>query len=103
MRYITKLENETIKELEKIIKEEKYYKSRYRAKAILLSHQGKSVNELADIFGCKIRTIYRWFDRFELKEVAGVYELKGRGRKPLLTIENDSKKVKEYIKKNQYK
>lgn len=100
MRYIRTLNNEISKELEKIIKEDKHYKSRYRAQAILLSHQGKSVNELAGIFGCKIRTIYRWFDRFELKGVAGVYELKGRGRKPLLTIENDTKKVKDYIKKN---
>ena len=101
MRYITKLDNETIKELEKIIKEDKRYKSRYRAQAILLSYQGKSVNELADIFGSKIRTIYRWFDRFESKRVEGVYELKGRGRKPILTIENDAKKVKNYIKKTQ--
>ena len=100
MRYITKLDNGTIKELEKIIKEDKRYKSRYRAQAILLSYQGKTVNELADIFGCKIRTIYRWFDSFEEKIVEGVYELEGRGRKPLLTIEDDAKKVKDYIKKS---
>jgi len=99
MRYITELDNETIKELEKIIKEDEHYKSRYRAQAILLSYKGKNVNELADIFGCKIRTIYRWFNQFELRKVEGVYELKGRGRKPLLTIENDGKKVKDYIKK----
>ena len=34
-----------------------------------------------------------------MKEVEGVYELEGRGRKPLFTIENDAKKVKNYIKK----
>ena len=56
MRYIRKLENKTIKDLEKIVKEDKHYKSRYRAQAILLSYQGKNVNELADIFGCKIST-----------------------------------------------
>lgn len=99
MRYIRELDKETIKELERIVKEAKEYKSRYRAQAILLSYQGKSVNELAEIFGCKIRTIYRWLDRFEKKRVEGVYELEGRGRKPLLTIENDAKKVKDYIKK----
>ena len=73
MRYITELDNETIKELEKIVKEDEHYKSRYRAQAILLSYKGKNVNELADIFGCKIRTIYRWFNQFELKKVEGVY------------------------------
>ena len=99
MRYINKLDEEIIKELEEIIKEDKRYKSRYRAQSILLSNQGKSVNELAEIFGCKIRTIYRWFDRFEAEKIEGVYELKGRGRKPILRIEDDGKKVKEYIKK----
>lgn len=99
MRYIEQLDEETIKELEKIVKEDKRYKSRYRAQAILLSHQGKSVNELAEIFGCQIRTIYRWFNRFEAEKVEAVFELKGRGRKAILTIEDDAKKVKEYIKK----
>jgi len=81
------------------VKEDKRYKSRYRAQAILLSYQGKSVNELAEIFGCQIRTIYRWFNRFEAEKVEAVFELKGRGRKAILTIEDDAKKVKEYIKK----
>jgi len=99
MRYIDKLDEVLMKELEIIIKEDKRYKSRYRAQAIILSNQGKSVNELAEIFGCEIRTIYRWFDRFEAEKVEGVYELKGRGRKAILTKEDDAKKVKEYIKK----
>ena len=64
MRYITDIDKETIKELERIMKEDERYKSRHRAHAILLSNQGKKVNELAEIFGCQIRTIYRWFDKF---------------------------------------
>lgn len=100
MRYITEINEETKKELERIIKEDERYKSRYRAQAILLSNQGKNVNELADIFGCKIRTIYRWFDRFEREKIEGIFELKGRGRKPILKVTEDAKRVKEYIKKN---
>ena len=99
MRYITDLNKDTIEALEKIIKDEKRYKSRYRAQAILLSNQRKNINEIAEIFGVKIRTIYRWFDRFEKDNLDGIYELKGRGRKPKLRIENDAKKVQEYIKK----
>ena len=34
MRYITEINEETIKELERIVKEEERYKSRYRAQAI---------------------------------------------------------------------
>ena len=100
MRYINNLEEEMIKELEKINKEAKAYKSRNRAKSILLSNRGKSVKEIANIFECEIRTIYRWFDRFEKEKIEGLFELKGRGRKAKLTIEKDEKKVKEYIKKN---
>ena len=100
MKYITNLDKETINALEIIVKEEERYKSRYRAQAILLSNQRKTVSDIAEIFGVKIRTIYRWFNRFDEDKLDGIYELEGRGRKPLLTIEKDSKKVKEYIKKN---
>jgi transposase len=100
MRYITNIDEETIKELEKIMKEDERYKSRHRAHAILLSNQGKTINELAEIFGCQIRTIYRWFDRFEADKIEGIFELKGRGRKPKLTIEKDAEKVIKHIKKN---
>ena len=72
MRYITELDEEKIKERGRIVKEDERYKSRYRAQAILLSNQGKNINELADIFGCKIRTIYRWFNRFESEKIEGV-------------------------------
>ena len=100
MRYITELDKKTIEALDKIIKDERRYKSRYRAQAILLSNQRKTINEIAAIFGVKIRTIYRWFDRFEKDNLDGIYELEGRGRKSNLTIENDAKKVRGYIKKN---
>ena len=103
MRYIREIKEETIKELERIVKEEERYKSRYRAQAILLSHQGKSINELAEIFGCKIRTIYRWFNSFEAEGIDGIYEKEGRGRKPKLTIEKDKEKILGDIKKAQYK
>ena len=99
MRYITELNKETAEALEAIVKSERRYKSRYRAQAILLSSQRKTVNEIAEIFAVKIRTIYRWFDRFEKEKIAGIYELKGRGRKSKLKLEEDGKKIKEYIKK----
>jgi len=100
MRYIIDIDKETMSELKRIMRDDKRYKSRNRAHSILLSKQGKSVNELANIFDCKIRTIYRWFDSFEKNKIEGVYELKGRGRKPKLLIEKDAKKISQYIKKN---
>ena len=53
-------------------------RSRYRAQAILLSNQQKTINEIAEVFRVKIRTIYRWFDRFEEDNINGIYELKER-------------------------
>jgi len=102
MRYIRDLNEEIIEALDKVIKKEERYKSRYRAQAILLSNQRKTVSEIAEIFNVKIRTIYRWFDRFEKDKLNGIYELKGRGRKAILRKEDDEKKVKEYIKKTKY-
>jgi transposase len=99
MRNIRNLSNEAIKSLEEIVKNDSRYRSRHRAKAILLSNQGKSVNELIDIFGCSKRTIYRWFDRFShYASIELLHDLPGRGRKAVLDVEKDEKIVKEIIK-----
>lgn len=100
MRYINDLDAKTIEELEMIIRDDKRYKSRYRSQAILLSNQGKNVNEIADIFGYKIRTIYRWFNHFDSEGVEGLHDVEGRGRKATLIEEVHSKSVHESIKKN---
>ena len=102
MRYIRNLSDETIKSLEEIVKNDSRYRSRHRAQAILLSNQGKSVNDLIEIFGYSQRTIYRWFNRFSHDNVNTLHDLGGRGRKPFLNVEKDEKIVKEIIKKNKY-
>jgi transposase len=99
MRYIKNLSDEAMKSLEEIVKNDSRYRSRHRAQAILLSNQGKSVNELIDIFGYSQRTIYRWFDRFSHNNVSSLHDLGGRGRKPFFSIEKDEEIVKEIIKK----
>ena len=54
MRYINNLDEIITNELERIIKEDIHYRSRHRAKAILLSNEGKEVKEIANIFDCNI-------------------------------------------------
>jgi transposase len=46
-------------------------------------------------------SIYKWFDRFEAAGVAGLKNQPGRGRKPLLQIENNIHRqvVADHIKK----
>ena len=100
MRYIKNLTQETIKELEDIIKNDSRYRSRNRAQAILLSNQGKTTNELVNIFGVSQRTVYRWFNRFSQITISALHDLEGRGRKATLNGKEDEKIVKEVIKKN---
>ncbi|MDQ7062550.1 MAG: helix-turn-helix domain-containing protein [Sulfurimonas sp.] len=97
MRYIS-LKQEVIQQLQEVIKTNKKHKSRMRAQALLLSNQGKKVQEIVEIIGYSQRTLYRWFDRFNQDNISTVHELAGRGRKPKLTIAKHESSIKMYIK-----
>jgi transposase len=88
MRYIKTITDKQRQELEKLHKESKRYQERNRCQCILLSHQGYQVQALASIFKVSDLSIYKWFDRFETKGVAGLKNQKGKGRKPILTTSN---------------
>ncbi len=102
MRYISNLNNITVKELEKIIKKDTSLQTRQRAQSILLSNNGISVKEICKIFNKSTRTIYRWFDRFKEEQTTKLSDLSGRGRKPALN-ENDIEKIKKLIESNSVK
>ena len=91
MRFIKDLDKATIKRLEKMERNEKSYQVRQRAKAILLSNEGRKVSELCKILKKSSRTIYRWFDRFKELEFHNLSNASGQGRKPSLSVEKDSK------------
>jgi len=102
MRYISNLNNKTVKELEKIVKHDTSLQTRQRAQAILLSNDGITVKEICKIFNKSTRTIYRWFDRFKEEQIEKLSDESGRGRKPALGV-NDIDKVKKLIKNNSVK
>jgi transposase len=102
MRYISNLNNNTIKELKQIVKNGASLQLRQRAKSILLSNEGITVKELCKIFNKSTRTIYRWFDRFKEEQIEKLSDESGRGRKPALN-ENDINKVKKLIESNSVK
>jgi transposase len=59
---------------------------RDRAHAILLVSQGnKSPEEVADIFFVSRVTIYNWIHRWIRCGIDGLYDLAGRGRKPIFS------------------
>ena len=98
MRFIRELTPENIKLLKRINKESKYYQVRQRAKCIILSYQGLSINQLMEIFGVGRKTIYNWFTKWEDEKITGLYNNKGRGRKSKLNKEPKSQ-LKDWIKK----
>lgn len=98
MRFIRELTPESIKLLKRISRESKYYQVRERAKCIIFSYQGLSINQLIKIFGVSRKTIYNWFTKWEDEKITGLYNSKGRGRKPKLNEEQKSQ-LKDWVKK----
>ena len=97
MRFVKDLCWLQIRLLNRIHRESKRHHVRQRAHCILLSYQGYQVNELSRIFGREERTIYTWLNQWERRHFAGLYDRKGRGRKPKLNTEQ-MYQVKEWAK-----
>jgi transposase len=83
MRYISLTEQEE-QELKEHYKRGASILERQRSQCLLLSHQGKSINELADIFGVTRLTITHGLDKWEHGGLAGIRLQPGRGRKQKL-------------------
>ena len=98
MKYIA-LNHLIIEALQTIVKTDTRHKSRARAQAFLLNSQGVKIPEIAKIIDVSQRTLYRWFDRFDNNNLNSIHELTGRGRKPLLNIQEHAQSVKVHIKK----
>ncbi len=97
MRYIKGLTKDTLKLLERIYQQSKYYQVRQRAHCIRLSYQGYKISELMAIFKVSRNTIYNWFNNWESSQLVGLYNNPGRGRKKLFNSEQ-AKIIKEWVK-----
>jgi len=75
---------------------------RQRCHYILLSHQGYSVKSIAEIYTVQTQTIIRWYNRYESAGIAGLHTAKGKGRPPILRIDNEaeSKKIEAIVDKS---
>ncbi|MEG4507525.1 helix-turn-helix domain-containing protein [Microcoleus sp. F6_B4] len=65
---------------------------------MLASHEVKK-RELMNIFKISYKTLYNWFNRWELEGVVGLYNKPGRGSKPLLNASQKAQ-VKEWAKQS---
>lgn len=83
MRYI-KLKTEDIELLELLVKTSINNTIRKRSQCLLLSHQKRTIKDLAMIFGVERKTIERWFDKWDLEGVESLSIASGRGVKTRL-------------------
>ena len=98
-RFIKKLIEAQKRLLEKGYRTGKSHIYRRKCHCILLSTEGKTVQELAELYSVKTRTIYSWFDLWETQGIKGLELKAGRGRKPKLDASNETqvKTVKTLI------
>jgi transposase len=64
------------------------FQFRNRCFCLILSNQGKSVIELTQFFEVSRITIYSWFDAWETGGICALMNKPGRGRKPILSVQN---------------
>src|SRR5215475_7515439 len=96
MRFIRDLSPETQRLLRRCYKESQHHRVRQRAHCMLLSFDGKTTKELMHIFDVERLTIYHWFDAWECRHFAGLYDQAKCGRPHKLT-ETEQEKVHQYI------
>lgn len=58
-----------------------------------------TTNDLMKVFAVERLTIYNWFNAWETRRLAGLYDHKGRGRPPKLTLE-EQEQVHQYIEQH---
>ncbi len=88
MRFIKLTLDQAVELKEKMLGSDDY-REISRCRAMMLSHKGYTINDLADIFDVDRDTITNWFDRYEAQGISGLKDLPRSGRTPKL---DDSQK-----------
>jgi len=109
MRFVQPLSSETQSLLERIYRFSKKHETRQKARCILLSNKGTTINQLVLIFDVHLNTIYNWLNEWESRKLLSLYTKKGQGRKSLLgddkieeikkIVEDSPKELKTVVSK----
>jgi transposase len=91
-RFIKDLTDEQRSQLNKGYKNGRTHTERRKCQAILLSADGKTVNEICFLIGVTKLSVYNWFNAWESSGIAGMTLKPGRGPKTKLDP-NDSAQV----------
>ena len=96
MRFMRDLSPETQRLLRRCSQESQQHRVRQRAHGILLSFEGKTTTDLLHIFAGERLTISHWFDAWERRRFAGLYDHAKCGRPHKLT-EAEQEPARQYI------
>jgi len=90
MRFIEHVSQETISMVQSIDKHSKQHRVRQRAHGLLLRLHRHATTELMHLFQVDRMTMYHWFDAWESRHLAGVYDHPKPGRPPQDTPEQQA-------------
>lgn len=88
-KHIEKLTKEQKGSLEKGYKTGKSFTFRRSCHAILLSHEGQTVNEIALFFGVSTTSVYSWLNKWQSDGIEGLKHKPGQGRPTKLKLESE--------------
>lgn len=88
------------KELESGLKEGVSHSFRMRCQSVLLKSEGRTSKEVGSITGMCHISVNSWLSRYKSEGISGLYTRPGRGRKPVLSREEDKDSILEAIKAN---
>lgn len=100
MKRIKIEDKDILKELKTLKKRGTSQQQRIRSHAILLSSDGKEIDEIAEIFDVTKRTVYHWFEAWQERGIDSVFRKKGDGRKPLLNADIHKEIIQRNIENN---
>jgi len=80
MKFVSRLTDEQRNQLQQIVKTDPHARARHRAHAVLLSDQGYSRGEIADIYHVKADTVSGWLNAWETRAFQGLYDAPRSGR-----------------------
>jgi len=78
-------------------REGKSHAFRTRCQLVLLKSEQRTSTEVANILGCCEVVVNSWLKRFEAEGIKGLKTRPGRGRKSILSADEDLERVKQAV------
>ena len=68
----------------------------------MLSNQGNSIDEISAIYAVRRNSVSNWFNRYDSEGIDGLHTAKGKGRAPIVRIDNISEitQIEKWVKEH---